>query len=293
MKKIINNNLQESLNKLKINVPLAYVSKFDFGSPEITQTEKDSLIRNESIFVKKFKECSASQFEMCKALYEIQTILKKTGEFVDWYKYMGISKDRVYELLNRYKLYEEFFADKKKIEWVTSLSELAITYLSRKDVEQEYLYEVFDKGLKKASDIEMFLDEKRKISAIESSHSIPFTNLITNNIEPNKTVEKKEENNIEDSEIISDFEDVQEAVIVDSKEETNDDITILKKVFKSNIDKVRSYSSTVNSITKICETKNLIKEYRKQLEKIEKDLKEQEEKLINENNLRMFANKER
>lgn len=291
MKKIINNNLQESLNKLKINVPLAYVSKFDFGSPEITRTEKDSLIRNESIFVKKFKECSASQFEMCKALYEIQTILKKTGEFVNWYKYMGIPKDRVYELLNRYKLYEEFFADKEKIEWVTSLSELAITYLSRKDVEQEYLYEAFEKGLKKASDIEIFLDEKRQIAAIESSNSIPFVTLIESNIERNTTIEKKEENTVVDNKIISAIEDIQEALIVNNKEVVNDDITTIKKAFKTNIDKVKSYSSTVNSISKICETKDLIKECRKQLEKLEKDLKEQEEKLINESNLKMFSDK--
>lgn len=287
MKRTINNNLQDSLNKLKFNVPLAYVSKFDFGSPEITQIEKDSLIRNESIFVKKFKECSASQFEMCKALHEIQTILKRTGAFVEWYKYMGISKDRVYELLNRYKLYEEFTGDKEKIEWVTSLSELAITYLSRKDVEQEYLYEVFEKGLKKASDIEIFLDERRQVATIESSHSIPFTNLITNNIE---SKEKIEESTISDSEVTNVYEDIQEAIIV-NKETINDDITNIKKAFKSNIDKVKTYSSTVNSISKVYETKDLIKEYRKQLEKIEKELKEKEEKLINESNLRMFSDK--
>lgn len=285
MKNTINSNLQESLNKLKVNVPLAYVSKFDFASPEITQGEKDSLIRNESIFVKKFKECSASQFEMCKALAEIQAILKKAGIFVEWYKYMGIPKDRVYELLNRYKLYKEFTGDKEQIEWVTSLSELAITHLSRKDIEQEWLYEVFDRGLKKASDIEMFLEEKRKISSIENSNSIPFENLITSNSESDIVVGNIKENNIIKDEI-------QEAVIVVKKDVT-DDIGILKKEFKNNLDKVRNYSSAINSISKICETKNFIKESRKQLEKIEKDLKEQEEKLINENNLRMFSDKER
>lgn len=292
MKKKINSNLQDSLNKLKINVPLAYASKFDFASPEITQGEKDSLIKNESIFVKKFKECSASQFEMCKALAEIQTILKKAGIFVEWYKYMGIPKDRVYELLNRYKLYEEFTGDKEKIEWVTSLSELSITYLSRKDIEQEYLYEACEKGLKKASDIEIFLEEKRQISSIENSNSIPFKNLITSNSESDIAVGKIEENNIKDNKTNNISEEIQEAVIVVNKE-TTDDIGIIKKEFKNNIDKFRSYSSTVTSIAKISETKDLIKEYRKQLEKIERDLKEQEEKLINENNLRMFFDKER
>lgn len=284
------NKINFNMDKLAKAVPLSYVSTFDFGSPEITQIEKDSLKRSESIFVKKFKECSASQFEMCKALYEIQSILKKTGVFVEWYKYMGISKDRVYELLNRYKLYEEFTGDEEKIEWVTSLSELAITHLSRKDVEQEYLYEVFEKGLKKASDIELFLDEKRQIATIESSHSIPFTNLITNNVVTKETAEKIEENIISNNEVINVYKDIQEAVIV-NKEIINDDITVIKKSFKSNIDKVRTYSSTVNTISKICETKDLIKECRKQLEKIEKELKEQEEKLINENNLKMFSNK--
>lgn len=292
MKKVINNNLQESLNKLKGNVPLTYVSKFDFASPEITQGEKDSLIRNESIFVKKFKECSASQFEMCKALAEIQAILKKAGIFVEWYKYMGIPKDRVYELLNRYKLYEEFTGDKEQIEWVTSLSELAITHLSRKDIEQEWLYEVFDKGLKKASDIEFFLDEKRQISGIKNANSLPFGNILTSNSKSYIVLGKIEENNIKNNKTKNNSEEMQEAVIVVNKE-TTDYIGIIRKELKSNIDKFRRYSSSVTSISKICETKDFIKESRKQLEKIERDLREQEEKLINENNLRMFSDKER
>lgn len=168
--------ISDSLNKLKKAVPLAYTSNFDFGTSEITQSEKDSLIKNESIFIKKFKECSAAKYEMCRALYEINLVLKESHTFVDWYKSIGMTKDKVYELLNRYKLYLAFTGDNEKLEWVTSLSELAVTYLSRKYVEHEDLYEAFEKGLKKAVDIEIFLEDKKYRREIQNNNKLGFIN---------------------------------------------------------------------------------------------------------------------
>lgn len=277
--------INNSLSKLKDAVPLAYNTKFNFGSSEITQAQKDILIKNESIFVKKFKECSAAKYEMCRALYETNLILKENGTFVDWYKSMGMTKDKVYELLNRYKLYMEFTGDKDKLEWVSSLSELAVTYLNRKYVENEDLYEVFEKGLKKAVDIEVFLEDKKYRREIQENNKIEFVN--NENFDGHKP-KIPDDNTITETDVIpSKNTDVQieEAEIIE-KHLTKE--MIIKGEINNSFEKIETLVRHSSTIDEISDIKKLINTKKQELLKFENSLREKEEKLINENQMKLF-----
>lgn len=239
-----------NLSKLKEAVPLAYESKFNFGSTEIDQNEREILIKNESIFVKKFKEYSLSKYEMCKALAEIHKVLKESGTFVEWYQSLGITKDKIYELLNRYKLYEAFTGDKVKIEWVSSLPEQAITFLNRKYVEPEDLYEVFDKGLKKAADIECYLEDKRHEREIKTNNSVGFkaNENATAVIQQNRVAEKDE---VIDARAEDGNEEIQTPLFEDFEDENSDEIQeaeIVDKSIGKNKDLIRNLRNERHSI---------------------------------------------
>lgn len=277
------NTINLNLDKLRQAVPLAHTSKFNFGTSEITQTEKDTLIKNESIFIKKFKECSAAKYEMCRALYEINLVLKESHTFVDWYKSIGLTKDKVYEWLNRYKLYLVFTGDKEKLEWVTSLSELAVTYLSRKYVEHEDLYEVFEKGLKKAVDIEVFLEDKKYRRDVQDNNKLGFIN----NDSPNNSFPSQLDALpiTETKNIASDINNVAEAEIVETPLTKE---MVIDSEINTSFEKIEKIVKHSNDIEEILKIKKIIALKKQKLSEFEKEITERETKIINKNQMKLF-----
>ncbi|SJZ95746.1 hypothetical protein SAMN02745174_02075 [Cetobacterium ceti] len=146
-----------AIEKLKSQIVSSYESTFDFGSYEIEESVKKIVVEKEAIMSNAFKSLSKSQYEICKALYEVSLHLKAEGSFMAWYTHIGLSKDKVSELLKRY---EVFIQLPGKELYVSTLSNQAIKLLTRKDFEIDYLLEVGDLQLKKVEDIRAFINSK-------------------------------------------------------------------------------------------------------------------------------------
>lgn len=176
-----------AIEKLKSQIVSSYESTFDFGSYEIEESVKKIVVEKEAIMSNAFKSLSKSQYEICKALYEVSLHLKAEGSFMAWYTHIGLSKDKVSELLKRY---EVFIQLPGKELYVSTLSNQAIKLLTRKDFEIDYLLEVGDLQLKKVEDIRAFINSKitkeEKIS--EESN---LDKLIEFNFNEFKTYENK------------------------------------------------------------------------------------------------------
>ena len=147
----------KSLESLKNKVQEDYKSEFDFDKYQVSANDKDVIIQNEAIIFRNFRAMSESLYKVCKALYENSLKLKADGSFMEWYGGIGLSKDKVSELLRRYELYMHF-NDKK--EWVTSLSVRAIKMLSNNELDIKILYDLAEKQLIKTEEIKIFLDAR-------------------------------------------------------------------------------------------------------------------------------------
>ncbi|MGL5427837.1 MAG: hypothetical protein ACRDAS_07985, partial [Cetobacterium sp.] len=154
----------KALQSLKNKVQNDYQSTFDFEKYEVSSNDKEVIINNEAIIFKNFRIMSDSAYKVCKALYENSLKLRAEGSFVEWYTSIGLTKDRVSELLKRYELYLHF-QDKK--EWVTSLSVRAIKMLTNKDLELNILHDVSELNLQNTEDIRAFLDARKSDDVID------------------------------------------------------------------------------------------------------------------------------
>lgn len=148
---------QTAMEKLKSQISSSYKSTFNFGSYEIDDKTKKIVVEKEAILSNAFKSFSKSQYEICKALYEVSLELKAEGSFMAWYTHIGLSKDKVSELLKRYEVFIQLPG--KEI-YVSTLSNQAIKMLTKKDFEIDYLLEVGDLELKKVEDIKKFINSK-------------------------------------------------------------------------------------------------------------------------------------
>lgn len=160
---------KNAFEKLKSQIKSAYQSTFDFGSYEIDETIKKVVIEKEAIISGSFEKFSKSQYEICKALYEVSLELKIEGSFMAWYTHIGLNKDRVSELLKRY---EVFIQLPDKGLYVSTLSNQAIKLLTKKDFELDYLLEIGDLELKKVDDIKDFLNSKTEVLEKNISEAI-------------------------------------------------------------------------------------------------------------------------
>lgn len=146
-----------AFEKLKGQLKNSYQSTFNFGSYEINDDIKERVIEKEAIITSSFEKYSKSQYEICKALYEVALELKAEGSFMAWYSHIGLTKDKVSELLKRYEIFIQLPG---KEVYVSSLSTQAIKLLTRKDFDIDYLLEIGDLELKKVEDIRNFLANK-------------------------------------------------------------------------------------------------------------------------------------
>lgn len=132
-----------------------YHSNFKFGAYVITEEEKNYIIEREKILFKRFKAYSENLYEICKALYDVRQKLKKYGDygemtFTDWYKFIGLNKDKVSELTKRFELY--MLAPDKKVH-ISSLSIPAVKFLTRKAIDVEVREKILELELKKVDEM--------------------------------------------------------------------------------------------------------------------------------------------
>ena len=106
------NNLLEKERDFNNQVQ-KYHSNFNFEEYEIDDEEIiNGIEEKEENILKNIQQINRNRKEMSKNLYEIHLLLskQKTGTFLGYLNYLGISKDTAYRLIDMWKL----FIDTKK-----------------------------------------------------------------------------------------------------------------------------------------------------------------------------------
>lgn len=164
----------KALANLKSKVQEDYQSSFEFEKYEIEEDVKKEVIENEAIIFRNFRNMSDSLYKVCKALYENSLKLKKSeGSFMAWYENIGLSKDKVSELLKRYDLYMKF---PKSFQYVTSLSTQAVKLLTGKDLDLNIVYDAVELEIIRVEDIRCFIEarthQKDKIIDLDDVYKV-------------------------------------------------------------------------------------------------------------------------
>ena len=159
-------------------VASTYHSKFDFGSYEISEADKNFVIQREEIIADNFKTYSKSTYEICKALYEISITLKAEGSFMAWYTCNSLTKDKVSELLKRYELY--VLAPGMK-DYISGLSGLAVKLLTNKNIDEDTLMSVLELKVSSCDEIKQLIyksnsNEEETENKTKKIKTIPFNN---------------------------------------------------------------------------------------------------------------------
>ena len=86
-----------------------YQSNFDFSKFEIQPGDRDLLLQSEQIISNSQRQMMKNLYEIAKNLYESQQILANyhSGSFVEWFETIGLKKDYVYRMIDKYKLAQE------------------------------------------------------------------------------------------------------------------------------------------------------------------------------------------
>jgi len=164
----MNKSLAKLKNKLETET---YKSNFDFESYEIDLETKKFIIEKEKDLSKNFRKNSETIYKICKDLYDVSVKLKETNSFMAWYEANGLSKDLVSCLLKRYSLYLEFQDNK---EFISSLSEQAIKYLTNKNITYDDRIQVIENKIKNAEQIKETLLPAELHNKEEFSHKKEF-----------------------------------------------------------------------------------------------------------------------
>ena len=159
--------LQEAIKKE------IYVSEFDFGSCEIEKLDIEFIKNSEQILRKKFMGISKSLHYICITLNQISLKFKKSGDFMKWYEANGLTKDNISEFNKRFILFQEF-EDKK--DFIASLSNQSVKFLTHKDVTADAREKIIDGGIKKAETIKELLTPIKDQIVIEFKKQVQYVN---------------------------------------------------------------------------------------------------------------------
>ena len=141
-----------------------YVSNFDFGSREIEKKDIEFIKNSEQKLRKSFMAVSDSLYDICVMLNQVSFKFKKSGDFTQWYEANGLTKDNISEFNKRFILFQEF---KEKKDFIASLSNQSVKFLTHKDVTADAREKIIDGGIKKAETIKELLAPVRDQIAIE------------------------------------------------------------------------------------------------------------------------------
>ena len=85
---------------------VSYESSFDFDKFEIKDFDKTNLLEKEQIIIKSQKHVIKNLYDIAKNLYDSQQILANyhSGSFIEWFTNLGLKKDYVYRMIDKYKL---------------------------------------------------------------------------------------------------------------------------------------------------------------------------------------------
>ncbi|KXA18654.1 hypothetical protein [Fusobacterium nucleatum] len=138
--------------------------KFDFGSYEISDVEKQQVEEHEAKILNTFRKYKNNLFDICSSLAEIEKILKPSGSFMAWYESAGLTKDMVSVFLKRWNLYSYFPDYKDKI---FSLSDQAIKVLSHNSLGFDDVQAVLSTDVLKVKEIKELLAPPKAEEKVE------------------------------------------------------------------------------------------------------------------------------
>ncbi|WXZ53447.1 hypothetical protein HUW83_06455 [Fusobacterium animalis] len=138
--------------------------KFDFGSYEISDVEKQQVEEYEAKILNTFRKYKNNLFDICSSLAEIEKILKPSGSFMAWYESAGLTKDMVSVFLKRWNLYSYFPDYKDKI---FSLSDQAIKVLSHNSLGFDDVQAVLSTDVLKVKEIRELLAPPKTEEKVE------------------------------------------------------------------------------------------------------------------------------
>lgn len=138
--------------------------KFDFGSYEISDVEKQQVEEYEAKILNTFRKYKNNLFDICSSLAEIEKILKPSGSFMAWYESAGLTKDMVSVFLKRWNLYFYFPDYKDKI---FSLSDQAIKVLSHNSLGFDDVQAVLSTDVLKVKEIRELLAPPKTEEKVE------------------------------------------------------------------------------------------------------------------------------
>ena len=138
--------------------------KFDFGSYEISDVEKQQVEEHEAKILNTFRKYKNNLFDICSSLAEIEKILKPSGSFMAWYESAGLTKDMVSVFLKRWNLYSYFPNYKDKI---FSLSDQAIKVLSHNSLGFDDVQAVLSTDVLKVKEIRELLAPPKAEEKVE------------------------------------------------------------------------------------------------------------------------------
>ena len=138
--------------------------KFDFGSYEISDVEKQQVEEHEAKILNTFRKYKNNLFDICSSLAEIEKILKPSGSFMAWYESAGLTKDMVSVFLKRWNLYSYFPDYKDKI---FSLSDQAIKVLSHNSLGFDDVQAVLSTDVLKVKEIRELLASPKAEEKVE------------------------------------------------------------------------------------------------------------------------------
>lgn len=167
-----------ALEKLKSQVKPVYKSNFNFESSEINTNEMSLVINEEEKLSKATFQYSKSTKDICGSLYQVSLIMKKDGSFMEWYNYMGFTKDKVSELLKRQQLFLEL--PEYEI-WIAALSTSAVKEITKKEISEELRLEIAELGIKSIEEIKYWInDHLSKENSIQIEEGNEVINEIDN-----------------------------------------------------------------------------------------------------------------
>ena len=131
--------------------------KFDFGSYEISDVEKQKVEEQETKLLNTFRKYKNNLFDICSSL-------KPSGSFMAWYESAGFTKDMISVFLKRWNLYSYFPDYKDKI---FSLSDQAIKVLSHNSLGFDDVQAVLSTDVLKVKEIKELLAPPKEEEKVE------------------------------------------------------------------------------------------------------------------------------
>ena len=149
--------------------------EFNFKEFNVSTEDIEDIKTNEKILIQNGVKYRDSEYEICIAIYKVSQTLKKyeNQSFMEWYKRLGLSKDKVSEFLKRADLYLNYPSYKAFISTLSGRNIRILTHKLLPSEEQKYYIE------NKVSNISALKENQIKNIKVKSENII----FIYNNLE--------------------------------------------------------------------------------------------------------------